>query len=238
MIHTAPYRGATDDWLTPPEVRRPLGSFDLDLCASHFLGWRPEGFEAARENWTWGGLERPWFGFVWLNPPYGPQTWPWLSRLADHGRGIALTFARTEVDGFFRHAWDRASGLLFLRGRLHFHYPNGERAAGNAGGPSVLLGYSEEALRRLARCGLKGHLVVAAPLVLRHDDGMPVGSWREAVLAAMGGGTLHLRDIYRAAEGTAKVRAAKAKGHNWRAQLRRTLQRYCKPLGGAVWSAA
>lgn len=32
-IHTKPIRGASHDWLTPPEIVRALGRFSLDPCA-------------------------------------------------------------------------------------------------------------------------------------------------------------------------------------------------------------
>lgn len=32
-IHTKPYDGETVEWLTPPEIVRSLGVFDLDPCA-------------------------------------------------------------------------------------------------------------------------------------------------------------------------------------------------------------
>lgn len=236
--HTRPYRGASDIWLTPPEVVRAVGPFDLDPCAAP----EPRPWATAARHYAHAdgdGLTRPWEGFVWLNPPYGPETWPWLARLSAHpGGGIALTFARTETEGFFAHVWDKAAGLFFLKGRLHFHHPDGTRASMNAGGPSVLLGYTEEAVKRLARSPLEGHLVVASALIVRREDGSAVGSWRAAVLEAMAGRTLELRDLYAAAEGTAKVREAKEAGHNWRAQLRRTLQRHFEAVGPATWAPA
>jgi hypothetical protein len=143
--HHKPNEGKSNDWLTPPELVRALGPFDLDPCASVGQPW-----ETAREMWTECELVGDWRGLVWCNPPYGPHVWKWLDKLADHGSGIALVFARTETDGFFRTVWGRAGGLYFLRGRLHFHRPKtGERAAFNAGAPSVLVGYGEEACRRL-----------------------------------------------------------------------------------------
>src|SRR5437763_5696 len=83
------------------------------------------------------GWTRRWTGRVFMNPPYGPETGKWLARLADHGDGIALIFARTETEMFHRHGWQRADAMLFLRGRLHFHSVDGARAAANAGAPSV-----------------------------------------------------------------------------------------------------
>jgi hypothetical protein len=154
-IHTKPYRGLTDEWLTPPEIIKKLGPFDLDPCSPVNRPWDTAARHYTIED---DGLAQPWEGRVWLNSPYGPQTWKWLERLAEHGDGIALTFARTETAGFFRTAW-RADALLFLKGRLHFHYPNGERATGNAGGPSVLLAYGESNVHRLRASGIPGALV-------------------------------------------------------------------------------
>jgi hypothetical protein len=31
--HHRPYRGQTDEWLTPPEIIAALGQFDLDPCS-------------------------------------------------------------------------------------------------------------------------------------------------------------------------------------------------------------
>lgn len=150
-----PFQGATDDWLTPPSVIEALGPFDLDPCASIAQPW-----QTADVQYTHDGLTRPWFGRVWCNPPYGPRTYLWLLRLAQHGDGIALTFARTETRGFFSSAWNHASGLLFLEGRLKFHHPiTGEPANGNAGAPSVLVAYGDANVERLAISKIRGALV-------------------------------------------------------------------------------
>lgn len=232
-----PRRGATDSWLTPPELVGAVGPFDLDPCAAGAeYAWRP--WETAATSYTHDGLTRPWFGMVWVNPPFGDEIGPWLARAAAHGRAVGLAFARTETDWFFDEAWDKASGWLFLRGRLHFHKPSGERARDNCGAPPVLIGYGDEAMMRLARSGIPGKLLPNAFAVLVTPDGARVGTWKEVIEAAAAGRTLALRDLYAAAEGTAKVREAKARGHNWRAQVRRALQRYFAPVGGGVWRTA
>jgi hypothetical protein len=46
--------------------------------------------------------------------------------------------------------WSKADGLLFLHGRLHFHYPDGTRAAANSGAPSVLVAYGQRDAQILA----------------------------------------------------------------------------------------
>lgn len=152
--HQLPYRGRSDDWLTPREIVEALGPFDLDPCCPPSMPWK-----TARAMASKGGLEDPWFGRVWLNPPYGPETGKWLSKLAQHGNGIALVFARTETDMFFRWVWDCATGLLFLRGRLHFYSVDGVRAKFNSGAPSVLVAYGEFNAYKLKHAGISGKYV-------------------------------------------------------------------------------
>lgn len=144
-----------DEWLTPPEIIQAVGPFDLDPCAPINRPW-----PTASQHYTAAdnGMGKPWFGMVYLNPPYSTAE-RWLARLANHGNGVALLFARTETATFHQHVWPHAAALLFLRGRLHFHFADGRRSAQNAGAPSVLVAYGDLAARRLAKCGLSGQLV-------------------------------------------------------------------------------
>lgn len=146
----------SDVWLTPPWLLERLGPFDLDPCAAVGQPW-----PSAKRHFTIhdDGLAQPWAGRVWLNPPYGRRTAFWLRRLAAHGVGTALIFARTETAFFFESVWPQASALLFLAGRLHFHHENGARAAKNSGAPSVLVAYGARDAELLRRSGLDGYLV-------------------------------------------------------------------------------
>jgi hypothetical protein len=145
-----------DEWLTPPEIIKALGPFDLDPCAPVKRPW-----DMAEKHYTIedNGLSKPWFGRVWLNPPYGLQAEVWLKRLAEHKDGIALIFARTETEMFFSEVWAKATALLFLQGRLYFHRVDGTRATGNSGAPSVLIAYGQENARILRESKLKGVFV-------------------------------------------------------------------------------
>jgi hypothetical protein len=136
--HQRAFQGRTDDWLTPPEIINSLGVFDLDPCASLDRPW-----DTAIKHYTIvdDGLNQPWEGRVWLNPPYGPQTGMWLKKMAVHNYGMALIFARTETKMFHDYVWKKASALFFFEGRLYFYDSNGIRAKNNAGGPSVLIAY-------------------------------------------------------------------------------------------------
>lgn len=150
-----------DEWLTPPQILGELGHFDLDPCAPIIRPW-----PTANKHYTIqdNGLNKIWFGRIFLNPPYGPPpvVSPWMRRMADHNNGTALIFARTETDMFFDTVWNRASAVLFLEGRLYFHHVDGRRAKHNAGAPSVLISYGASDARILKECGLAGKFI---PLV-------------------------------------------------------------------------
>ncbi len=156
--HHRAYKGANDEWLTPPEIIKALGEFDLDPCSPVVRPW-----DTAKWHWTKkdDGLGNPWpvSARIWINPPYGPETKFWLKKLADHGNGIALIFARTDVEAFHRHVFERAQACLFLEGRLSFYDVNGKKAKHNSGGPSVLVAYGMENVVALRNCGLKGYFV-------------------------------------------------------------------------------
>lgn len=129
-----------DEWLTPPYIIKALGEFDLDPCAPEVRPWG-----TAKKHFTLkdNGLFLPWEGRVWLNPPYGRETFKWLEKLSNHKQGIALIFARTETAGFHKEIWDKANSIFFFKGRLKFHYVNG--AVGDtANAPSCLVSYSQD----------------------------------------------------------------------------------------------
>jgi hypothetical protein len=153
-----------EDWLTPPEIIRALGQFDLDPCSPIQRPW-----DTATRHYTLheNGLLKEWSGRVWLNPPYGNETDKWMRRLANHGNGIALIFARTETGTFFPWVWDCATAIMFLRGRICFYTKEGKKA-GPAGAPSCLIAYGSENAATLARSEIVGKL-----LVLPNDGAMP-----------------------------------------------------------------
>lgn len=155
--HQSP-RMETDVWLTPPGILHALGAFDLDPCSPLSRPWDTASRHLTIED---DGLAQPWSGRVWMNPPYGRETAVWMRRLAEHGDGIALIFARTETAMFFETVWGVADAVLLLEGRLHFHRPDGTRASANAGAPSCLVAYGEHNVEALRSSGLPGFLVPA-----------------------------------------------------------------------------
>jgi DNA N-6-adenine-methyltransferase (Dam) len=155
-IHTRPNHGLTDDWITPPELIHTLGEFDTDPCA------HPEQLHRTARTMIAppaDGLAETWRGRVWLNPPYGGRLRHWLARLVKHGNGIALVPARTDVESWFwPFVWEAADAILFIRGRLYFHRPDGT-TIGNAGHGSVLAAYGLRNVSALSLSGIEGRLI-------------------------------------------------------------------------------
>jgi hypothetical protein len=161
--------GKSQGHVTPSSIINALGganSFDLDPCAS-----TPQPWPCARKSYNEAddGLSRPWVGRIWLNPPFNRYVVAaWTDRLANHGRGTCLLHARTEA-GWFAPIWEKASGILFLSRRIHFHMSDGTRQSANSGAPPVLVAFGDEDLRRLRASGIPGRLVTA----WQHQKGSP-----------------------------------------------------------------
>jgi hypothetical protein len=150
----------THTWLTPPTILSALGPFDLDPCACP----EPRPWGTASVHWTRedGPLRREWNGRVWLNPPFGPKALvlAFMARMALHNHGTALLFARTETEIFFQHVWGRATAIMFLKGRPHFHHQDGRRASANSGAPVCLIAYGHDDWMRLRNSGIPGRVVM------------------------------------------------------------------------------
>lgn len=147
-----------DEWLTPPYIFKSLGVFDLDPCCplKKIRPWEIAKINYDKED---DGLNKEWFGRVWCNPPYGKNTFSWINKLANHGNGIALIFARTETIGFHEEIWNRANAIFFFKGRLKFYYVNGVEG-NSANAPSCLVAYGENNVEALKNSNLNGRLII------------------------------------------------------------------------------
>lgn len=121
-------------WETPAALLEALlsvfGRFDLDPCAAR----KSRGRVRARVHFTHDddGLSLPWYGVVFVNPPYGRTLGLWVAkarREVEEGRArtvVALLPARPDTAYWHEHVAGRAV-VYFLRGRLRFS--DGEQAA-------------------------------------------------------------------------------------------------------------
>ena len=152
--HIRGQKERSNSWITPKYILEALGEFDLDPCACEPQPWPTAKRMLTRTD---NGLTAPWEGRIWLNPPYGTQIRDWMLRMAQHNNGIALVPPRTETKWFFESVWGgKAAAILFIQGRVNFHYPDGNIAKGNAGGGSVLIAYGIKNAEIIKTCAIDG----------------------------------------------------------------------------------
>jgi site-specific DNA-methyltransferase (adenine-specific) len=117
------------NWATPPALFDALaaefGPFDLDPCGSK----DSYASQHCGEFYTGLGLDVPWGGRVFVNPPYGLALRDWVYacwsnvRLGGVPLVVALLPARTDTRWWHAYIGDHcqyASEVHFLKGRLKF----------------------------------------------------------------------------------------------------------------------
>lgn len=144
--------GATDEWYTPKYVFDAMGCyFDLDVASpgAEITPWVP-----ATECLTTESLQLPWWGFAWMNPPFGKRNGlvPWLEKFVEHGNGVCLVPDRTSAPWWQRFARHMES-LLFVSPKIKFIDATGRPGCSPAQGTCLMsLGANGAmALQRAAR---------------------------------------------------------------------------------------
>lgn len=138
----AHFSSGNDERGTPQSLIRPLkraiGGFDLDAAS----GCEPEPIAPTRYTKEDDGLARPWFGNVWLNPPYSDiAEWmekAWKESLnPDVDSILVLVPNRTSTQWFHDHA-TKADYYVVLEGRLKYVHTDG-----SAPFPSAIFVYGD-----------------------------------------------------------------------------------------------
>lgn len=222
-----------DEWLTPPELIKSLGEFDLDPCSPVNRPW-----DTAKNHFTEldNGLLQDWKNYrVWLNPPYGRALDAWLNRMAMHSNGIALIFARTETKAFHDFIFPYAYSIMFIQGRIQFYDVFGNKGA-NANAPSILVSYTEIDSEKIDVSGIKGfHQFMGQHVFIigLHSDNR---SWKiivgQALAALQKESTLE--EIYDTVIRLAPLKVNKNKFFH--EKIRQQLQLYFKSVERGIWA--
>ena len=137
----------SDEWYTPKSVFDGLAiTFDLDVAAPiETIDHVP-----AHNRYTIkdNALNKPWFGRVWMNPPYSKPT-PWIDKFIDHGNGIALLpMAKSK---WFNNLMDSDLSFIMLDPNIKFERPNNVKM--NHMMASTLWAIGESNIQAIARLG-------------------------------------------------------------------------------------
>ncbi len=143
---------ADDKWVVPQIIMDKLGDIDMDVYAPFNRPW-----DSAKEHLTIldDGLNKDWKGRVFCNPPDGALTYPWLERCAKHRNAIALVYAKTDAAYFQDIVMKYATAVIFIKGRVKFHYTDGAKAD-SAPLPSILVAFSYQTGCVLEDSGING----------------------------------------------------------------------------------
>ncbi len=117
--------GKTDEWYTPRYIFDAMGvDFDLDPCHPN----TDYPMTPVHTYYSMNGLDTPWFGFVWMNPPYGKRNGliPWLNKFFEHGDGVALVPDRTSAP-WCQAALKKCDAALFVGGKIKFIDADGQQ---------------------------------------------------------------------------------------------------------------
>ena len=133
------YSSKTVEWYTPKYIFEALNvEFDLDPCHPNIKNKTP-----AKKHYILpinDGLKDPWFGNIWLNPPYGKALNDWMPKMAEHSNGIAL-IPVTVMPNRLTHIWlPTTTGLCFIKGRVPFVNQEGSQGVNPHGSMLVAWG--------------------------------------------------------------------------------------------------
>ena len=144
-----------DKWVVPKEIITKLGEFDLDVFAPFNRPW-----DSAKKHFTIidDGLKKPWQGRVFCNPPDGRLTSLWLEKCTNYGNCIAMVYAKTDTSYYQNIIMKNAYAILYIKGRVKFHYNDGTQAD-SAPLPSILVAFDSKNANALENCGIKGSFI-------------------------------------------------------------------------------
>jgi ParB family chromosome partitioning protein len=147
-----------NEWYTPAEIiesaRVVLGNIDLDPASCEIANKvvKADKIFTIDDN----GLEQEWYGNVWLNPPYASELIGlFCDKLVESNlnQAIVLVNNATETQ-WFSTLINKASAVIFPKGRVKFYMPDGKTGAPLQGQAIIYIGSNpEEFLQEFKKFG-------------------------------------------------------------------------------------
>jgi phage N-6-adenine-methyltransferase len=149
------HNSGNNEWYTPAPyieaARAVMESIELDPASSD----EANAIVGAEQIYTKedNGLDQPWYGRVWMNPPYATDLiGEFADKLAtdfacgDVTEAIVLVNNATETI-WFSTLVEQAAAIVFPRGRVRFWQPSGETGAPLQGQALIYLGKQPDKFR-------------------------------------------------------------------------------------------
>lgn len=153
-------------WQTPVRLLAAIlqaagrAAFDLDPCSP-----RPDGPVPAVHRWTEAddGLRFPWYGTIFVNPPYSRSLPKWMAKCASEAAAgavvVALVPSRTDTQWWHQSIAGQAH-VVMLRGRLRFGH-----SQNFAPFPSAIAVWGDSTLAERIACAISGSWLIPAKVV-------------------------------------------------------------------------
>lgn len=168
-----------DDWVTPPEIIDPLNEYigiDLDPCAHPKTRHGEKNYYLCSTDgidlpWYQNGLKLPWFGDVFVNPPFS-QKLEWIRKAVneyfnndDVDRVFILTPDSTDVISWYHEYIAKYCQFSwFPEGRINYIEPNNYKQIKGVSFGSMLSILAEDIPQRL-----KEYFDANGDLVIRYN---------------------------------------------------------------------
>ncbi len=144
------FNSGNNEWYTPADyieaARDVMGGIDLDPASSDVANEvvKADVYFTAETN----GLDKPWYGNVWMNPPYasdliGRFVDKLIAELPEIEQAIVLVNNATETE-WFNKLVAKASAVCFPRSRVKFYMPDGKTGAPLQGQAVIYFGEHKE----------------------------------------------------------------------------------------------
>ena len=114
---------ANDELYTPKWIFEALGlQFDLDVASSN----NEQIIVPASNKYTIedDALTKPWYGRVWMNPPFSKPS-PWVHKWLAHNNGIAL-LPLSGNSRWWRDLWQSDAAVVMIKPNTGFNNTEGE----------------------------------------------------------------------------------------------------------------
>lgn len=140
------FNSGNNEWYTPAEyieaAREAMSSIDLDPASNDIAQKvvKADTYYTAETN----GLDKEWYGNVWLNPPYASELIgkfidKLISERENYEQAIVLVNNATETE-WFNKLISIADAVCFPKSRVKFYMPDGKTGAPLQGQAVVYIG--------------------------------------------------------------------------------------------------